>query len=229
MKFLKKIVTGAIIQIELREGWGFAYAKYVDFFSIIQGHFHANCLEVYDYITQEPSNNLEILKEKDLLFGPRIINGKPSLRGQDKVSMIGLINDESEIIIPDFKDVRFFPWIVEDESRISPWYPIFQLHPTNHPREYPYKLVKHLEHRVLTGKEQIRLRIEMEILRKQGKDPKEIVNLDVESQKFIYFQMINVPIYSTIPREMRGKALPLNYKEDCSKEVIDFVDGYGLD
>jgi hypothetical protein len=224
----KKVDSGIIIEIPLRKGMGFAYAKYVSFFEITKIQFDANCLKVYDYIVEEPLEDASILKGKDLLFGPLIINGRPAKRGRDKVKVIGYLPEDNDIFIPDFKDGPGIP-IVEDESKIIRWWPIHQLDIKNHPSDYPYKLIKHLEQRGLNSQPNIQRRIEMEILRKQGKNPKDIIDFNDRASVMDYYLMINVPIYSTIPKEMRGKALPLNYKEVCSKEVINFVDSYGLD
>lgn len=200
-----KIESGVILEIELPMGFGYAYAKYVDIHLLIGRYFDSSLLKVYDFISKEPIKNIDLFKDKDLLFGPALLTGKPSVR-KTGWKAVGKYLTDDDFKVPFFKSVNKFPYIVENESLIGPWHLV-----TLGVSEVitPYEKIKHLEQAVLEGSDQIEARIVMELLRRDGREINKFYELNkVEPHiKRVYLRMINVPIYSTIPKEIRGKPI----------------------
>ncbi len=200
-----KMESGSIFEIPLQFNYGFGYGKYINISHIIGRQFDANLFRVFDFVSQKPIGNIRDIIKYDLLLGPLILIGTPPVRGQHKWKFIGSNLKESDLNIPDYKYTLHFPYIVEDESSIGPW--SYTRNITEVSKPISYEKVKHLEQPTLHAPDQIASRIVMEMMRKSNIDPMIFFKDEEEYIKRVYLKMINVPIYSTIPKEIRGKAI----------------------
>lgn len=96
--------------------------------------------------------------------------------------------------------------LIDDESTIKIW------RANRNIKEYSdspctYEQVKHLENAVLSSTYGIEIRTAMEYCRINGLEINKHFDLEELAIQNIHRQMINVPIYSTLPKEIRGKAL----------------------
>jgi hypothetical protein len=107
--------------------------------------------------------------------------------------------------VPDFKGLQTFPYIVEYESKIGPWYPIHNL--VERGENCKYEMVQHLETKILTAKIGLAERAGMEYCRINGLKIEDYYDLSDTGVLYMYWQMINIPLYKNIPKEIRGKAL----------------------
>lgn len=197
-------VSGSVLEFKVPKGLGYAYCKILDFRHIRE--FDGVLAKVYDYIVKEPINDITILDKKGWLFGARRLTDLPNTRGKRAWKFKGVLISEDDNTIPDFKYADNDSALIEDESAIEAWYAIKNI------KEYgnvpcTYDQVKHLENTVVNTKMGIEIRTAMEYYRINKLDIKKDFDLEDMSNRNNYKAMINVPIYSTIPKQDRGKAL----------------------
>ena len=199
----KNFFTGSVFQFYVPGIKKYAFCKFFDFtyLSEIQGLL----AQVFDHFSENEVNGIDELKGKDWLFGPRSMHKWPNLRSDAKWKSLGILSSATDEVIPDFKNVQAFPYLVEDESKIGPWYPVHLL--TERGSNCEYKYISHLEHKILTTSQEIALRTGLEYCRIHGLPANDYYDLKDKIIKYTYWQMINVPVYKEIPKEIRGKAL----------------------
>jgi len=199
----KDFFTGSVFQFYVPEIKKHAFCKFFDFRHISE--FHGLMAQVFDNFSDTENNKLEDLKNSDWLFGPKSLHKWPNLRKHTKWKHLGILFAAEDDIIPDFKDVQAFPYVVEDESKIGPWYPIHKL--TQRGKDCEYKQVKHLEQLVLINTLGLEYRTGMEYCRINKLKVRDFYDLNNTAILSSYKQMINVPIYKKIPKKIRGKAI----------------------
>jgi hypothetical protein len=198
----KKIFfTGSVFQFYIPELAKYTFCKYFDFTHI--SPFHGLLAQVFDKFSDNIDNNIEELQTCDWLFGHRCMHKWPNLRNDTSWKALGILNSQNDELVPDFKGVQAFPYIVEDESKIGPWYPIYQL--TKRGDNCEYEQVHHLETKILTTSLGLQRRAGMEYCRIKGLNAASYYDLEEEGTKYMYWQMINTPLYKDIPKELRGK------------------------
>jgi hypothetical protein len=197
-------ISGSILEFKVPLDLGYAYCKILDFRSIRE--FDGVLVKVFDYIVKEAINDITILRDKDWLFGARRMPWLPGTRGKGAWKMKGALIAEDDNIIPDFKYcIKSSPFVI-DESKLEPW---FAIHNINQSCVEPdgYESVKHLEDTVVSGRLGIEIRTAMEYCRVNKIDIKKYFDLDETINKLVFSQMNKVPIYSTIPKKIRGKVM----------------------
>jgi hypothetical protein len=200
----KKNIHSSIFEFILPLKLGFGYCKILDFRSIRE--FDGLLVKVFDYIVEEPIKEVDILKEKDWLFGARRMAIPPNTKGKGAWKIKGTFNCDEDIIIPEFKDSPKLSPLVEDESVISEWHVIKNIREVDE-KTYSYEQVKHLENTFAGSQFGIEIRTAMEFYRQKGVDVKKYFDLDDMSNWNAYRTMVNMPVYSAIPKEIRGKAI----------------------
>lgn len=197
-------VSGSIMEFKVPKELGYAYCKVLDFRNIRE--FDGVLVKVYDLLVKAPIDDIKILAASDLLFGARRLTGLPNTRGKGAWKHKGVLVGEDDNIVPDFKYSQKYSALVEDESTLKEWYVMKNLtESTDIP--CPYEKVRHLENTVVGSQYGIEIRTAMEFYRKNGWDIKSHFDFNELSNSNIYRMMINIPIYSTIPKDMRGKSL----------------------
>lgn len=201
----KNFFTGSVFQFYVPEIKKFAFCKFFDFRHLSE--FHGLLAQVFDKFSETEENSIEDLKTVDWLFGPRSMHKWPNLRKDTGWKSLGILSGKEDEIVPDFKATELSPSVVEDESKLGRWY---ALHNLNETEDCEYYQVKHLETKILTTSSLgLVWRTGMEYCRINKLPVNEYYDLDDDTGKrSMYRQMINVPIYKTIPKEIRGKALP---------------------
>ena len=199
----KDFISGSILEFKLPFNLGYAYCKILDFRNIRE--FDGVLAKVYDYIVQEPIKDIAILIKKDWLFGARRMYSLPNTRGKNAWKFKGVLVSDDDLKIPDFKDSNeWAPWI-NDESSLKSWYVVRNIRELKGPCNYDE--VKHLENTVVSSTIGIGTRTAMEFLRNNNKSVQEYFDLSDTTYMGIYNMMINVQIFDTIPKEIRGKGL----------------------
>ena len=199
----KKIYfTGSVFRFYVPEISKYAFCKFFDFKHLsVQGLI----AQVFDRFEDTEDDTID-LKACDYLFGPRSMYRWPNLRKDTDWKLLGILNSAADDIVPDFKDVQAFPTVVADESTIFPWYPIHNL--TRRGTNCAYEQVRHLEQMIITTSSLgLVWRTGMEYCRINGLKVEDYYDLNNDGIKSMYLQMINVPIYKNIPKEIRGKAI----------------------
>jgi len=200
----KNFFTGSVFQFYVPEIKKYAFCKYFDYRHLSE--FHGLLAQVIDYFSEREENDIDNLRNCDWFFGPRSMHKWPNLRTDTGWKSLGILSSSTDDIVPDFKGVQAGVSIVEDESAIGPWYPIHNL--TQRGENCEYEQVRHLERKILTTSSLgLVWRTGMEYCRINGLHVEDYYDLKEEGRRNMYLQMINVPIYSKIPKEIRGKAL----------------------
>ncbi|HEX4876275.1 MAG TPA: Imm26 family immunity protein [Chitinophagaceae bacterium] len=200
----KEFISGSILQFKVPLDLGYGYCKILDFRYIRE--FDGVLAKVYDHVVEEPITDISILKEKDWLFGARRMAWLPNTRGKGAWKFKGVLIAEDDKIIPDFKYSYQASPLIEDESTIKEWYVIRNIKESSD-APCTHEQVKHLENTVVNTQIGIEIRTAMEFCRRNNLDIKKYFDLKDLANWNNYRTMINVPIYNTIPKEIRGKAL----------------------
>jgi hypothetical protein len=200
----ENFINGSILEFKLPHSFGYAYCKVLDFRSIRE--FDGILVKVYNHIVTEPIKDIKILSNEDWLFGARRMPWLPSTRGKGAWRFKGVLVSEDDAIIPDFKYSITYNPFEEDKSKLGPWHVIRNINQRSK-ETYSYDRVMHLEDTVLSPRPAIERRAAMEYCRIYGIDLKKYFDFNDDANKIVYAQMISIPIYSTIPKKNRGKAL----------------------
>lgn len=142
----KNLFTGSVFQFYVPEIKKYAFCTFFDFRHLSE--FHGLLAQVFDKFSEKENNRIEDLTNCDWLFGPRSMHRWPNLRKDTGWKSLGMLNAPEDEIIPDFKDAQTFKTVVEDESIIKPWFPIYKL--TQRGDNCDYNSVRHLEQMILT-------------------------------------------------------------------------------
>ena len=200
----KHFFTGSVFQFYVPEIEKYAFCKFFDFRHLSE--FHGLLAQVYDHFSDYEDNSLDDLKNCDWLFGARSMHRWPNLGKDTGWKSLCMLSASGDEVIPDFKNAQVFHSIVENEANIGSWFPVHNL--TQRGEYCEYGQVKHLEHMVLTTSSLgLVWRTVMEYCRINNLPIKKYYDLDDLGVRSMYWQMINIPIYKTIPKEIRGKAL----------------------
>jgi hypothetical protein len=198
-----KLFTGSVFQFYVPEIKKFAFCKFFNFRHL--SDFHGLLAQVYNCFSDDGRNSLEELNKCDWLFGARSMHRWPNTRKGSGWKYLGIISSPLDNNVPDFKGTRSSPYIVEDESKIERWYIVRNL---TESIDCQYDKVKHLETKILTTTSlMLPWRTGMEYCRINNLEVRKYYDLNDEGIRYMYWQMINIPIYSEIPLEIRGKGL----------------------
>ena len=197
----KNFFTGSVFQFYVPQIRKYAFCKYFDFKHL--SSFHGLLAQVFDHFSDNKENKIEILTDVDWLFGARSMHMWPSFGKNTGWQSLGLLQGPDDGIVPDFKETMAF--LVEDDRQIKEW---IAIHNLTEIEECNYEQVNHLERRTLTTSGLgLVWRTGMEYCRINGLDVEKYFDLTQIGMRNTYLQMINVPIYSTIPKGIRGKSL----------------------
>jgi hypothetical protein len=194
-------ISGTVLEFKVPINLGYAYCKVLDFRNIRE--FDGVLVKVFDHIVKEPIKNINILQEMDWLFSARRMPWLPGTRGKGAWKLKGVLIAEDDNIIPDFKYCIKSDPFVQDESILGPWDVVRDI---NNYISCSYEKIKHLEDTVLSPRPGIEIRTAMEYCRSHNMDIGKHFDLSKTINELIYKQMIKVPIYKTIPQELRGRA-----------------------
>ncbi|NCU04877.1 MAG: hypothetical protein GXC73_12905 [Chitinophagaceae bacterium] len=193
-----------VYEFEVPQNLGFGYCKIVDFRN--KRVFDGLLAKVFDYLSPKPIVSLDILVDKDWLFGARRLAQMPSIKGKGAWRRIGSLISQDDNIIPDFKSSNKLSPLIEDESKINEWQVIRNINEVCD-KKFSYNDVRHLEDTTINSTYGIEIRTAMEYFRINNLDIKERFDLSDMTNWNVYRGMINVPIYKTIPPPKKGKAI----------------------
>lgn len=196
-------IDKSVFEFKLPFKFGFAYCKILDFRHIRE--FDGLLAKVFNLITDEPIANIKMLQEKEWLFGARRMAGIPTVAGKNAWKYRGIIVSEDDQIIPEFKYSHKLSPLVEDESVIKKWSIVKNIDESTED-DYTYEEVRHLETTVIASQYGIGVRTAMEYCRINALNIADYFDLDDPAHWSIYRTMINIPIYSSIPKKLKGKA-----------------------
>ncbi len=204
---LKQLKSGTIIRVKLEHNLGFVYGKVINLTELLNVKQDVDELvHFYNYVTIEPGkNDLIILQDKDLLVGPMfVLDLKPVIKNStwEEAGFVEPRNEE--LIIPDFKEAR--PLATWNEEEATGWGYIRNLH-VNGRVTSSWEKVRHLEKFQYLSHDLITRRLTMEHLRQTGKKIEDYYELKEWEETSVYKNMKYTSVYSSVPREIRGRAI----------------------
>lgn len=197
-------ISGSIFEFKVPKKIGYAYCKIIDIRNIRE--IDGVLAKVYDCIVEKPIKDISILDKKDWLFGARKLYDLPNSRGKGAWKYRGVLIADDDNIIPHFRTSPKSSPLNEDDSVISEWYVVKNLTEMSD-TPCTFESVRHLENTTLGSTIGIEIRTAMEYYRINNLDIRKDFDLDDMANWNNYRSMINVPIYGTILKEIRGKAL----------------------
>lgn len=200
-----KIETGSIIKIPLGHNFGYVLAKFINLNEIKDGLGYNEFIYVYNRVFKDEDIVVKGIDDNDLLLGGiYILNPYPALKNKTW-EIVGLLKAKAiELQIPDFKDYGPVFTLYERDAKI--WYYIHN-DDINNRIVTDYEKVKHLEKFIYRAYGSVMTRLTMEVIRQSGKKIENYYELKEHDDLVSYYNTIYTPIYSTIPKEIRGKAI----------------------
>jgi hypothetical protein len=200
-----KIETGSIIKIPLEHGFGFVLAKFINLKEIKEDIGYNEFIYVYNRIFKDEDIVVDDIDANDLLLGGLyVLNPYPALKNKTW-EIVGLLKPKkSELQIPDFKD--FGPFLALYEKDATIWYYIHNGE-VNNRIVTDYEKVKHLEQFIYRAYGSIITRLTMEVIRQNGEKIEDYYDLKEHDDLVSYYNVIYTPLYSSISKEIRGKAI----------------------
>src|SRR5690554_2533647 len=197
---MNSIESGAVFLIPLPKKKGVGYGKYVHLPDVTGHVYDSHLFRIYDFFTEKPTNDINEVLKSNLLISPLMMARKPKIRGLGW-KVIGNSFLEEDAFFPDFKEYRGSKWVLAryyENGELSEEYDVNE------------QRVSHLEYAILRSEIEIPERIFMELLRKEAKDVEKELDFDGEDKEMLstYEKMKGIPIYSKIPEEFKGRALP---------------------
>ena len=115
----ENFINGTILEFKIPVNLQYAYCKILDFRHIRK--FDGVLVKVFDHLVTEPIKSINILREKDWLFGARRMPWLPGTRGKGAWKIKGVLISEDDNIIPDFKYCIKDSYLIDDPSKLEPW------------------------------------------------------------------------------------------------------------
>ena len=140
-------ISGTILEFKLPNQLGYSYCKILDFRYIRS--FDGVLVKVFDHIVKNPIEDVNILREKDWLFGARRMQSLPGTRGKGAWKIKGVFISKDDDMIPDFKySIKYSPF-EQDSSKLGPWHVISDIDKMSE-KTFAYKAVSHLEDTIVS-------------------------------------------------------------------------------
>jgi hypothetical protein len=203
---LKQLKSGTVVMVKLEHNLGYIYGKIINLVEILNEKRDVDELVYfYNYVTKSPEKDLSTLMAKDLLVGPLfVLDLKPVVKNGTWETVGFIAPTKDELRIPDFKEAR--PLATWDEDKATGWNYISNLN-VNGRVASTFENVKHLEVFQYLSHDLIARRLTMEHLRQIGKKIEDYYKLKEWRELSVYKNMKYTSIYSTVPNEMRGRAI----------------------
>lgn len=204
---LKQLKSGTIIRVKLEHDLGYVYGKVINLVELLKEKQNVQELVYfYDCVTKNPSkDDLTKIQSSDLLVGPMfVLDLKPVVKNGTWEEVGFIEPTKEELIIPDFKETS--PITAYDEDEATGWNYIRNLN-VNGRVPSTWEKVKHLNLFKYSSHDLIARRLTMEHLRQTGKKIEDYYEMKEWKELSVYKNMKYTSIYSTVPKEIRGRAI----------------------
>jgi len=207
MKNKQPLKSGSIVRVKLECGLGYAYGKVINIAELLNSKLSVDSLVYfYDHVTLNSENNdFTEIHNKELLVGPLfVLDLKPVVKNGTWTQVGHVEPKTSELGIPDFKEAR--PLATWDEDKATGWGYIRNLN-VNGRVLSEWEKVKHLEEYQYSSHDLVARRLTMEYIRQSGKKIEDYYKLKEWKESSVYKNLKYTPIYSSIPKRIRGRAI----------------------
>ena len=187
---MKRLVSGSILRIPLLQGFGFAYAKYIDLMKLNDDVTYPDVIKTFNFRTEKEVNNVTELNFKDYLISPLLVAGlRPTIK-KGLWSNIGKLELEDEDhIIPDFKggsesydDLERGDWFIYEKCQLES------------KTKVNYERVKYLQPFSASGTGRIEILLTMYFIIFENTRIADHFDLNNDTNQWCYNQVLNSPI-----------------------------------
>lgn len=186
---MKKPVEGSILRIPLLKGFGYAYAKYIDLTKFDPDVSLPEIIKVFDVRTTDQSEKTDSLKLTNYLLAPMAVAGLHRTLKKGLWEIVGhkqLLAWEQKV--PDFKggnssldEVEQGDWFIYKECKLA------------NKKKCTYEEVKYLQPLAGISTGNVEILLTMYFILKEGKLIKDLFDLENESYKWKYKQVLDTP------------------------------------
>lgn len=208
---MKRLDSGSIIEIYVKEINRYIYVKYIDVRKLVKDVSYPFQFRLHRDFFREPVIDVDNLNFSYLLISPLHLTGFKELIKTDEWKIVG-IQTLTEYDKKQHHYKKAWPpnllVLFED---VKQWYVLKEINNINKGEIVPYFRCAHLEYAENLGASHLTLRVIVEHWKsKAGK-----IDLDKSLwDKFDYVlfsRYINMPLYTEVPDEFKGKLLPEGY------------------
>ncbi len=207
MTKFRQLKSGTIVKVKLEHDLGYVYGKIINVVELLKEKRNVEELVYfYNYVANIPhTDDLIEIQTRDLLVGPLfVLDLKPVVKNNtwEKVGFIEPTKEE--LTIPDFKETQ--PIMAFDEDEATGWNYIRNLDVNSRVRS-TWEKVRHLNLFKYSSHDLIVRRLTMEHLRQTGKQIEDYYELREWKELSVYKNAKYTTIYSSVPKEIRGRAI----------------------
>ena len=208
---MKRLTTGSIIEVYVKELKLYIYMKYIDMRDFVREMSYPFQFRIYKdfFITPKPS--VDDLNLSDLLISPLHLTGFKELIKVGEWKVLGNQNLTKYDTLQHQYKMAWPPSLIVMFDNVKQWRVLKDINNVNVGEVVPYFRCAHLEYAENLGASHLTLRVIVEYWKsKEGK-----IDLDKSLwNKFDYVlfsRYINMPLYTEVPDKFKGKLLPESY------------------
>lgn len=208
---MKKLVSGHIIEVYLKEIKCYVYLKHIDVRDFFEKMSYPFQFRIHRTFYKDPLSSSENLNFSDLLISPLHLTGfKEFLKtGEWKIVSKQDIT-EYDMIQHHYKEA-WPPSLIVNFENVKQWRVLKNINNVNEGQIVPYYRCAHLEYAENLGAGHLSLRVIIEYF----KAMRQVIKLNkTKWDKFdhvLYSRYINMPLYMDVPDEFKGRLLPDDY------------------
>ena len=208
---MRKLVSGSIIEIYVKDINRYIYIKYIDVRDLIKEMSYPFQFRIYRDFYTKPLISIDNLNFSDLLISPLHLTGFKELikTGEWKVIDSQDLTDYDKL--QHHYKMAWPPSLIVHFDDVKQWRVLKNINNVNQGEIVPYYRCAHLEYAENLGASHLSLRVTIEYWKANGQE----VNLDKSKwSKFdhvLYSRYVNMPLYTKVPEEFKGKLLPETY------------------
>lgn len=194
-----KLKNGDILEIPLINGYGYAYAKFLNSKNVWEGKNIPDVLRVFTFrnITSVDTLNFDLLK--DLLFAPVAISGSNGILKANWKIVGNEIITETDKFLPFVKSG--WPQFLEKPEK---WVYYEDLGDTTKMFFEDFNNIKHLEFSRVLDISVVPFKITLEFMKLDKRDIKETYKMNW-LEEIEYKNSIDLPPYSSLPEKLQGR------------------------
>ncbi|PVD53010.1 hypothetical protein DC498_06490 [Terrimonas sp.] len=208
---MRKLVSGSIIEVYVKEINRYVYLKYIDVREFIEKMSYPFQFRIHRFFYKQPLTSIENLNFSDLLISPLHLTGFKELIKTGEWKVVGVQDITNYDKLQHHYKMAWPPSLIVLFDNVEQWRVLKNINNVNEGQIVPYYRCAHLEYAENLGASHLLLRVIIEYYKAKSQE----VNLDKSKWgKFdyvLYSRYVNMPLYTEVPDEFKGKLLPEDY------------------
>lgn len=204
---MKKLVSGSIIEVNIKSIKSYIYMKYVDVRDFTKEVSYPFEFRIHYSFNTNPLHEVSELDFSDLLISPLHLTGFKELIKLGEWELVGFQDLTKYDKEQHYYKMAWPPNLMALVENVKQWRVLKNINNVNKGEIVPYELCSHLEYAENLGASHLSLRIMVEYY----KIKKKKINFDKsiwdEFDRILLNRYIHMPAYVTIPDKFKGKLL----------------------